>query len=419
MKLVTTLRSPKISNSTGCLLKDLMDKHGVSRKMLYTEAGVSRSYLSDFLKGESVTKFHKVLDILKSFDTITDSNHEEILMKKFIAEMDEKIELIHGAMWYCDKNNYLKELDHLTRVAKSHHNEMLRETGRLYRINYLRKKEYEKLVKISNNSNNNKKRISRRNKLLRLLGLVEILKTSNTENRVLKKILKAYLKNDLQFFKETQAELTGIKKLFKEVEDNTLKITFEVKLNELLQFVSVRNLCDFEKAKEYSREGLAKSFSIKNDAGCYVTFGEADMFYNPDEAIKNFNKAIQLYDRIGMKEVAVLIMKKIQFTQIHWGFDVKLEEIIHEQNKAYWLIKHGRNKEAVEILDRIDSKDSLQAQRLWLRGLATSDPTYHWLSLEDYSNRGEKLFGKLPRNELIKLGENPVGVNALYRNGGF
>ncbi|MFS1515927.1 AimR family lysis-lysogeny pheromone receptor [Bacillus sp. SCS-151] len=412
--------------TSGQILKELMLKHQITQVKMREIVGkdkqendlIEEKWLNKYLNGKKVAKFYWVLACVRAFDTLAGTFHEKQIMLQFIKEIDEKPELIMSAMMYCDQYNYLEELQKLTNIALNYQNNPnLKRYGTLTHINYKRKIELEKSMKSWNdprNAENNHE--EQKNKLLELCNEAANYKIPDSDlvSTVYKRILVAYIYHDLHYFTESLKELVGVEALINSIEDSHYKSFSETKYYVLQQTINLRN-CNLEEARKFSYKPLDVSINLKTRAYSYVTLGLTWAFIDAQKALEYFEKALDLYTQIGMDSAGLLVIKKIQFLKIHVSMGITIEEIEHEQNKAYWLIKNSRKEEALHILDQLDNKEGTRAQRLWLRGLATDDAKYHWMSLELYIKQGgDRFFGMLPKEALLELGQDKYPINALY-----
>ena len=64
-----------------------------------------------------------------------------------------------------------------------------------------------------------------------------------------------------------------------------------MRVNQILQATYLRNICDFEKAKELAREALDNSIGKRFDAASYVNLGDSYIHEeDPTQAIRYFEK---------------------------------------------------------------------------------------------------------------------------------
>ncbi|MGM7682839.1 AimR family lysis-lysogeny pheromone receptor [Cytobacillus sp. Hm23] len=401
----------------------MMKRYGITQVVLREKAGVKKGFLSNFLKGENVSKFYSVLGIVRAFDSLANTFHETDLMLKYVMEIidnrENKPELIQAAMEYCDQNNYLDLQNMLTNLAKSHQNVGLRESGELFKINYFRIHAFRELSKIGNAPLWIQER-KHRSELLNLREVAKGYKVIKLENLVYQKLLIAFINSDLQKYNEALFSLKEIDKLIDQIPAKPSKIFYRIKLYEFLQMLYLQKFFDVDSARVYAYKTLEESKSPVIHAMSLTTLAESWMFNDPDYALKYFTEACSIYDQTGLVDMSLLIKMKVQFTQIYWGLDILLQDVIHKQNQAFWLIKNGRNNEGLRILDELEGKGPSNAQQLWLRGLATNNPDYHYLSLNNYvRKKGNRLFGSLPKNSLLHLEENKVAIQSIYNIDGI
>ncbi len=101
---------------------------------------------------------------------------------------------------------------------------------------------------------------------------------------------------------------------------------------------------------------------------------------------------------------------KIEFISILRGRGIDCIEI--EQNIALNYIINGQKEEGLKILDKLD----ITPERLYMKGVATDDPSYFWQSLDGFIKRGDRLYGLFTVQELKRLGEREEAIDMVYNN---
>ncbi|MDX8367167.1 AimR family lysis-lysogeny pheromone receptor [Cytobacillus sp. IB215665] len=402
----------KVSKAVSIIM-NLMEKHGIKQVDLRNATGYSKSFFHNLLNESKHCKFPMVLNVVRTIDNMAGISKEKTIMLEYIDTLT-KPEYLVDAMDYCDRNNYLKALRTLTERALSYKkNPQLQEWGVLFNINLQRKEEFNRITKLKNNAINGN--IIDESKYIELRNEVIKFNTTTNGTYIYKQLVLANIYDNMACFNDVYNTLAGVENYITSDIEAFSSESYYYRIHEMMQSYFSRNQCNFDEAEKHSDILINSNFSLKFIASGCIIMGESNMFRDPQKAIYNFEKAIEIYKQIGMDDVAILMHGKIEVTRIYWGIEVAPDTIYHQQNKAYWLIKQNRNEEALEILDLLNAKNNSEAFHKYLLGLATGDIMYLYMSLEIYIKRnGNRLFAMLPRDALLSAGQNEYAVNAIY-----
>jgi tetratricopeptide (TPR) repeat protein len=371
----------------GLTLKNIFDKTDMKIVDILSNVDVSRSFVERLFKGKE-SQFDMVLSVTRFLE-----GDEIALIERYCEEIDMATNFLY-ALEYCDRRNNLNLLERLLERSEGKTLPELREMRILYKLSLQRKKD------------------GRKENLEKVLRRVKATQPSASISQVFKTFVEIQIYNEL---KEYGIVKSILRELRIEIIDNAFFCeSFQWRLNQVQQSIALRFHADFEKSRELAFELLRMSDSKYFHAFAYGNLGLSYAFTNKkEEALRYLNKSQQLYRETGMKND--VWNETIEFFRISWGQPIELEEISSLKNVAFRLIKLGNYYQSIKILDKIDEVEGKSPMSLYLRGLATQDENCHWRSLEIYiRDRGDKLFGILPRNELIRLNQNQCGVNALY-----
>lgn len=371
----------------GVTLKHIFDNTDRKIVDILSNVDVSRSFVERLFRGKE-SQFDMVVSIIQFLEndtnTLIDQYCEEIKMPKNILY----------ALEYCDRSNKLNLLELLIERSEGETLPELKEMRSLYTISLQRKRD------------------GRKENLEKLLNEAKAIETTTVISQVFQKFIEIQLYYELKEYGIVRSSLKALK--VESIDNPFFNASFQWRLNQVEQSIALRFHADFEKSRSLSYDLLKMSDSKYFHAFSYGNLGLSYAFTNKkEESLRFLNKSQQLYGEAGMRNNAW--DETIEFFKVLWDQPIALEDIKSQKNLALKLIKLGNGYQSVKIIDKMEEIEGKTPMGLYLRGLAMQDVDYHWQSLEMYiKDRGDKLFATLPRNELIRLNQNPYGVNALY-----
>lgn len=371
----------------GLTLKTIFDKANTKIVDILSNTDVSRSFVERLFKGKE-SQFDMVLSVIKYLEA-----DEVALIERYCEEIDMAKNFLY-ALEYCDRRNNLNLLERLLERSETKTLPELREMRVLYKLSLQRKRD------------------GRKENLEKVLLKVKATQPTTSISQVFKTFVEIQIYNELKEYGIVTSIIRELR--IEKIDNEFFSESFTWRLNQVKQSIALRFHADFEKSRELAFELLRMSDSKYFHAFAHGNLGLSYAFTNKkEEALRYLNKSQQLYSETGMKNN--VWNETIEFFRISWGQPLELEEISSLKNAALRLIKLGKNYQSIKIIDKIDEVEGKSPMSLYLRGLATQDESFHWRSLEMYiRDRGDKLFGILPRDELIRLNQNQYGVNALY-----
>ncbi|MEW9503202.1 AimR family lysis-lysogeny pheromone receptor [Jeotgalibacillus marinus] len=376
----------------GNTIKDLLEKREIKQKDFAEECGMTTSLLNKVLNSGRESEFEKILTLVRRIIAHHGQLQEEKMMSLYISGIRNSSN-IKSAMEYCDTHDMKETLQILCDRADSmaDHKNQLKEYSTMYQLNMERKNQQfeENVTKELFN-----KIISQKNKV--------------EEMKIFQSILEIVM---FQQEKKINKIIDYTPKLEIQLENSKSKLikSFNMRLNNVLQTVYLRNICDFEKSRDLSFESLRISIGNRFEAASYVNLGDSCIHdEDPTLAIEYLEKSIQIYKEIGLDDAADWMVEKIEFISILRG--KKIDSIKHETNKALKYILDGRKEDGLKLLDTLKATPKTQ----FIRGMGTDDPENFWDSLDGYMERGDRLYGLFSVLELKRLGEREKVVDMVY-----
>lgn len=371
----------------GQTLKHIFSNTNLKIVDILSNVDVSRSFIERLFRGKE-SRFDLVLSVIRFLEC-----DENALIQQYCEEIEMPANLLY-ALEYCDRRNNLNMLEKLIERSEGKTLPELREMKQLYRISHQRKKD---------GSTEN---------LKKALIMAKSLRPSTSVSKTFQKLVEIQIHHQLKEYGNVSNILENLE--ISTIDDAFFNESFQWRVNQVQQSISLRVDVDFERCRALAFELLRMSDSKYFHAYAYGNLGLCHAFTNQkEEAIRYLNKSKQLYGETGMSNG--VWNETIQFFEIAWGKKTHFDEVCSTKNIALWLIKSGKSYQSIEIIDKIEQVEGISPMSLYLRGLANDDPDCHWQALEMYiKHRGDRLFAILPRNELLHLKQNKYGVNALY-----
>ncbi|WP_430483516.1 AimR family lysis-lysogeny pheromone receptor [Rossellomorea marisflavi] len=370
----------------GLDLLNIFESSGIRKTDLTVKADVSRSFVDRLFRGKE-SRFDLVLSIIRVLGA-----DENKMIRQYCEEIEQAYNFIY-AMEYADRRNDMALLERLFDRSGSKNHADLGEMREIYTLSLRRKKD---------GSTKN---------LEEVLFKLKCLEPVSPLAKSLQKFMEIQVHHSLHHFNQVNEKLKRIN--VSKIEDEFFYNSFKWRLNQVKQSISLDYFGNLIESRELAFELIKNSDSKYFHAYSYGNIGLSYSYENDDKAISYLNESQKLYKEVGIEND--IWNETIEFIRIMWGQPIELEKIKSVQNLAFKLIKCGKYSHALQIIDKLDSEEGKSPLRLYLRGLATQEADYHWQSLEMYIKvRGDRLFAILPRNELIHLKENRIGVDALY-----
>ncbi|MDX8367879.1 AimR family lysis-lysogeny pheromone receptor [Cytobacillus sp. IB215665] len=391
-----TKTKPNI-NRFGEVLNETIEKYNLVKQDIADFCNVDSSIFSK-LKNGGESSFEKILRIVRRICVLTEPSKEKELMLIYIQGIRQP-KNIKCAMEYSDTHNQLDESQMLCDKAFKLANweNKLDEFAELYSLRLKRKRNnialeewYEEIIKC---------------------------KPKTDEMKTFRSLLIMLYYHDSGKYHKILDAVTEVRVSIEELETNYLRFSFGMRLNQRLQAVYLHNICDFEKARTLAIESKENPVGRRFVAYANLTIG-LSYFHDKtssNKAIEYLQKSVDIYLEIEEHDIAMTILEKIDFIKIFHGIDISFDTIKHQQNKALWLILNNKQTDGLKILNDLDISKGKNPLREYIKGLATNDVTYFWESLITYINeRGDRLYGILPRDQLLKLGEREIAINGYY-----
>ncbi|MFE7820547.1 AimR family lysis-lysogeny pheromone receptor [Priestia megaterium] len=312
-----------------------------------------------------------------------------------------KLELpenIKAAMEYLSLNKNLDVLNDYIKVkVDTSTNKNLKRWGALYGMissyeaGEIKNKEMlDKVRKVSTNDSEMKL----------LLNLVE----ANVCYRILS-TSAAYLHTMSRICDEIEQDVYDLKDCF-------FRMSFEVRLNDLLGKRFLYVLADVEKAREHAAKNISQDICAIFKANSYYLLGTSFTFESYELSVLNTKQAIDVYREANYEGFADELERWfLPFLDAHHG--VKVTEGVPVVI-AHYEAKWGDKGKALEIIEKEVSEAEEAMYYFYYKGLATNDSDMLFKSLSQFLKVGDLFFAQLPLEQLRKSETLKSVAEAVY-----
>lgn len=361
-----------------------MDKLGLSQRSLASKTNVSLSLVNKFLKDKRPIRFDYVLKIVKF---LLPEKEKEIMLNYCLISENRNLRL---ALEYTSINREFKTMKMLLDKAMNDKNTSVREWGKIYDLVY----------KCQTAEVNYKS------------SLVDtsIIRRQNTNVKELKIILlileiySFYFKNDItriyQLAKELETEV-------EEITESYIKSTYSTRIFELLAHAELKFNNNITKAIEYCNLILKENVSEWYNATAFFVKGLANYYDNFEQCIYNLTLCKEIYEKANRIEWVENIEVTIEQVYLFWGKEIHFKHKIN--NDVFLLLNNQIEPEKLLMQINENNKGFI----LYYMGKMTKDVTALYQSLVYYTKIGDLFRARMPRKELLELGENEVLINDI------
>jgi len=322
-------------------------------------------------------------------------NDEKLIEWSYKLELPENIK---AAMEYLALTKNLDTLNDYIKVKVDNSiNKNLRRWGKLYsmisRYESSEIKNEEMLDKVRKASTND-------NEMKILLSLIE----ANVCYRILSNSA-AYLHEMSRICDEVEDKVYSLKDCF-------FKMSFEVRLNDLLGKRSLYVDADTVKAREYANKNISQEICAIFKANSYYILGTSFTFESYEQSVLNTKQAIEVYREADYEVFADELERWfLPFLDAHHG--VKVTEGVSVVI-AHYEAKWGDKQKALEIIERDVSEAEEAMYYFYYKGLATGDGDMLFKSLSQFLKVGDLFFAQLPLEQLRKSETLKSVAEAVY-----
>lgn len=375
------------------ILKTIERLESVDQRKLAQVARVNESSISRYLNGHDELNFESTLRIVQF---LFPEEEKEIMVDYIYSQKSRNAR--HG-LEYCVMNHLWEPVDHLLKLLSESSNPVDKEWAVVYEI----------LL------------IKRRNKLslTELLEKVENLKPRESEMKVLKRIIKAYIYFDLKEYNSLDLHISGTDILINGLKSDFIKESLRVRLGLILSFVYLYDN-KITESREHSTTILNQSFYDRPKGMAYYYFGYSYLFEDYDKTKTYISKALTFFaiqnDKSRIKEAKLTLSFLDSYWKKNKDFTMEFDDYRSFNNYIYYLIQKGDLSLAKEFLDRVHLEELSNASRAfyyYYKGLINEDVSSYYLSIETFLQIHDHFHIQLPLKKLESLGENKIVLNIL------
>jgi tetratricopeptide (TPR) repeat protein len=237
--------------------------------------------------------------------------------------------------------------------------------------------------------------------LIKLIGEISEIHVTFAELKVYKKILINYTCFLLQDYDKCKFILSEIEDELELIDNDYIKEMYLIRVNEVKCYTYLKAFNDPETSRKCADWIINSNAADGFKAYAYYLKGHSYMFSSYEDAMKCFEKAINLYE--SRHQDIEEIKEEIEFVKVFWDKQVKQNYI---KNELFYKIKTGENV----------SLDGYQLQpefKLYLEGFSTKNIKKLLLSLIEYIKIKDLFLANLAKIELKNNGYDEQIISAM------
>lgn len=355
-------------------------------------AKISDSYSS----GSNLKKV--LCDPNKDFDSLNGlikivkyafGEYENKLIEQYSTEINPNNKIARHMLEYLTVNRRLDYLKKMIDNMLECKNKESREWAKFYSIQYEWQKDFYGLD------------------FLDILNKLNGFKTNSHELNTHKTIMRCNCFYKNRMYRMSYELSHGIKNSLENIKDDFIKISYGVKFNEIMSYLSLRVFNEPEEARIYAQKVL--EFNIGQSFNAYANYilGCSYLFTEYDTSIKYLTESEKIYTSINRIDAADNVKEEIELLGIMWDKDI-FSVYYSKEYKYYWLVKN--NKEINIDLKSLNLEEQFY---LLIKGMIENDTDVILHSLIMFVKNGDLFLANLPKIELLKRGFSEDVIKAL------
>jgi hypothetical protein len=318
-------------------------------------------------KGSNLNKV--LIDEKKEFDNFTGlvnlfrhlwGNDSLKMMVRYSEEVDPKKKTARNLLEGLVINREFEAFNTLLEKMDSCTNKESQEYARVYKLQY----KYE-LARTCEDYNT----------LLREISLTNI---TLPELKVYQKMLLCYCFDQINDYTMTKILSREINDEIELIENEFIKDSYTIRLNEVMSYIQLRVYNDPEAARECAEKILSSNARLSFKGFAYYIKGFSYLFTSLDETVTYLTKSIEIYEELNRPHDVEKLKEDLELAYTLWN---KIE-----QNKQL-------------SVDKIELK-------LYFEGCIDKDTNKLMLSLVKFIKKNDLFLANLPKIELLKNGYN-------------
>lgn len=357
------------------------------------------SPLQKFLNSQTreMDNFYGLIKIIKYLF----QENEIDIMVDYIKTLDPNSKSARYSLEYLINNRLFDIADDMITKLKNCPNKDSNEWAKMYELN--------NRVLLDHNS------------YYHLLYDLYTIRPKSFEMKIFRKMLELHGYYETRKFDLLFQSMNELEENIELIKDDYIRVAYTCRHALILLAVHL-HLNNIDTARKYAFMVLNNSTQDSFRSLAYLQLGNSYILENYDIALDYLEKA-RIY-AINLKDNEnrlTQVKRSINFLQNYWDkkpewLDYKSEDISDKHEVAFYYIRGGNIKQALEILDSIDQNSITDYQlgfHFYLRGLINNDIDHFSKSVAHFKISGDKFYRSIPLIELKKLGVNDSILYAL------
>ncbi len=369
-----------------------MKESSLSISDIARSVSIDKTFLEDHISNMRELPFDIVLKISDLFP----KDGMEI-MERYIEDVEET-ENIFLSLEYASMHVMVNASKRLIERIRSNKNKELKKNERL--------QEWADIYQISHEYQSGK--IPKTKLLHELRGK----HPHSIEMIVFKKCLELYILNVLQKFDIVLYFREEVEQNIFSINPGYIRSSFLVRFCEIYYVAAFRRPDSLDLARFYANKIIDEATSFGYRVHAFNTIGLSYIFDDYDLALSYIQKARDLFKKRESEcgSALRLIESNMMFLKNVWNRHDDVPDTHDQSEIAHYLIKNGKGKEGLEILDKIEPT----AFRLFYRWLATDNKEDLYSAVEKFRQNKDFFFlEKLALPALISTGIDPKLASLL------
>lgn len=230
-----------------------------------------------------------------------------------------------------------------------------------------------------------------------VMNKLRLYSPKSTETKILSSIIEVYCKNKSREYNSMQSLILGLEDSIKEIKEEYIRESFELRLNEILAYINLYRLNKHEVARFHAEKIISSDICATLSASAYYIVGMSYLFSNYDECLGNILRYRDLLVELG-REAGLLevVNNDLPFINNVWNRHTERPKTNDISEIAHYEAVRGNGAEALSLIEKVIKEKGENGFKLYYKALATNDNALHLQSLIYFSKKGDMLYANLP-----------------------
>lgn len=230
-----------------------------------------------------------------------------------------------------------------------------------------------------------------------VLNKLRLYTPKSTDTRILSSIIEVYCKNKCREYGSMQSLILGLEDSVKEIKEEYIRESFELRLSEILAYINLYRLNKPELARMHAEQIISSEICATLSASAYYIVGMSYLFSNYDECLGNILRYRDLLVELGREAgLAEVYNNDLPFINSVWNMHSERPKTNDISEIAHYEAMKGNSEEALSLIEKVISEKGENGFKLYYKALATNDNALHLQSLIHFSKKGDMLYANLP-----------------------